>query len=387
MHSASGRARALEMKGFLSVFDILPRPLLPATLLALLALSFPGCRDGAEKKAEEKPPEGVLVEVATLATGEIRQVVRGSTTLEAESEVKVLARTANQASELLVEEGDPVEKGQLLARLESDQQRRAVAKTEAQLARARKEFERTQNLHHQEMISTQALNDASFELRQLEIALEDAKLELSYTEITAPIRGTLTQRLLKAGDQVAIGQHLFDLVDFDTLVARVYLPEKNLPLVKEGMPARLLAPSLQGQEFSGKVSQISPIIDPRSGTFKVTVRPDRPASLRPGLFMDVEITTSTHSDAVLIPKRALAYDGSQLFVFHLEGNAVRRLIVQAQLEDANFVEPLSGFAPGMRIVVAGQSGLKDGALVRLLAEDSADQSGQPAVGPSGSTER
>jgi len=364
------------------------RVMRPWGLLALLALAFFGCKQGAGKKAEVKAPEGVLVEVAVLDRGEIRQLVRGSTTLEAESEVKVLARTANQASEVLVEEGDSVAKGQILARLESDQQRRALAKTEAQLARARREFERTQNLHRQEMISTQALNDASFELRQLEIALEDAKLELSYTEITAPIRGRVTQRLLKAGDQVAIGQHLFDLVDFDTLVARVYLPEKNLPLVREGMPARLLAPSLQGLEFAGRVAQISPIIDPRSGTFKVTVRPERPASLRPGLFMDVEITSATHSDALLIPKRALAYDGSQLFVFSLEGNVVRRLAVQPQLEDAHFVEPLSGFAPGMRIVVAGQSGLKDGALVRLLGESGdMERERQAAVEPAGSTQR
>jgi membrane fusion protein (multidrug efflux system) len=120
--------------------------------------------------------------------------------------------------------------------------------------------------------------------------------------------------------------------------------------------------------FTGSIDRISPVVDPATGTVKVTVATPRQEGLRPGMYVEVELVTAVHDAALLVPKRALVYDNDQVFVFRLkddEGRRVERLRVTPLLENADFVEPSDGLEPGDEVVVAGQSGLKDDGLVRL----------------------
>jgi membrane fusion protein (multidrug efflux system) len=107
-------------------------------------------------------------------------------------------------------------------------------------------------------------------------------------------------------------------------------------------------------------------VDPGTGTVKVTVAMPRQEGLRPGLYVEVELVTAVHEDALLLPKRAVVYDNDQLFVFRLgDERRVERIKVEPVLEDVNNIEPAAGLAEGDQIVVAGQASLKDAALVRL----------------------
>jgi membrane fusion protein (multidrug efflux system) len=351
-------------------------------LLAALALPLSGCSedsradDGAGPKAASdkaadpaKQDEAVPVEVAALGLGEIEAVLRFSTNLEAENAVEVFSQASRQVRELLVEEGHRVGKGQLLARLQDEEQRTALAKVESQLAKARREYERQKRLFAQEMISEQAFNDATYELEQLELALEEASRQLSYTEVRAPIAGTVTQRLINLGDHVTVNQHLFDLVDFGSIVARVFVPEKELARLADGQLARIASPALPDARFEGRVERLAPIVDPKSGTVKVTVAIPETAGLRPGMYVDVELVTDVRQDALLLPKRALVYDRDQIFVYRLGAERkVERVLVKPLLADKDFILPTAGLAPGDLVVIAGQAGLKDGARVRLPGE-------------------
>jgi len=172
---------------------------------------------------------------------------------------------------------------------------------------------------------------------------------------------------------VTVNQHLFDVVDFDTLVARVYVPEKELPKLRDGLPARLTAPALGGAVYRGVVRRLAPVVDPKSGTVKVTVGIPDWRGLRPGLYVDVALVTDVHPDALLVPKRALVYDQDQVFIYRLAGPTVERVLLEPALEDKEHVEPAgSELAEGDRLVVSGQAGLKDGARVRVL-----DRAGAP----------
>lgn len=329
-------------------------------------------KDGKEIVEEEAVP----VEVAALARGPIESVLRFSSNLEAEQQVKVFSQAKRLITDLLVEEGDRVREGQVLIRLQDAEQRSAVAKVKSQLDKAEREYERQQQLFEQDLISEQAYNDATYELEQLRIERENAERELSYTEVKAPIKGTITARLINLGDQVQIGQHLFDLVDFDSLVARVFVPEKHLSELKAGLTARLSSQATGERQYTGRLQRVAPIVDPRSGTVKVTVDVGGQSGLRPGMYMDVDLVTSTSTDAVLVPKRALVYDNDQIFVFRLgtkdDGRRVERVFVQPRLSDKHNIEPLEGLAAGDRLVIAGQAGLKDGALVKLPGDPDKD---------------
>jgi membrane fusion protein (multidrug efflux system) len=219
------------------------------------------------------------------------------------------------------------------------------------------------------LTSDLAFNDAAYELDQQRIALADAERELSYTEVRAPVRGTITARLVNVGDQVQIGQQLFDIIDFESLVARIYVPEKNLRELKTGLPARIFAPAVTDEVLPGSVLRIAPVVDPRSGTVKVTVQVGELPGLRPGLFVDVQLVTAVHEDALLVPKRALVHDGDLVYVYRLgEGRRAERVRVEPVLADRDFVEPAAALATGDTVVVAGQAGLEDGALVELVGE-------------------
>lgn len=350
--------------------------------------------DGEDDEDEE---EAVPVEIVELGRGPIETVLRFSTNLEAENDVQVVSRASRQLQvrQLLVEEGAEVGRGQILLRLENAELRTALARIEGQLANARREYERQTNLFGQQLISEQVYNDATYELEQLELALQDAQRELGYTEVRAPIAGTVTERHVSVGDQVTANQDLFRIVDFDSIVARVYVPEKDLARVREGLEARLFAEAERAVERRGAVDRVAPQVDPRSGTVKVTVAIPRGARLLPGMYVSVELITEVNPEAVLVPKKALIYDAEQIYVFRLaEEDRVERLLIEARLEDRDNIEPEAALAAGDRIVVAGQAGLKDGSLVRLIdavgdgtaSEQDAEPVAEAAAELAGATE-
>ncbi|MCC6232541.1 MAG: efflux RND transporter periplasmic adaptor subunit [Verrucomicrobiales bacterium] len=333
-----------------------------ATLL--LAACSPAKKEAADQK--KAGAAAIPVEVQALKRGPIESSLSTFATLEAEQEVKVVARTANRVFELRVEEGDRVAKDDVLVRLDDANQQVAVAKAENSLAKSRREFDRLGALHQQKLISDQVYSDAQYELKQLELALQDARRELDYTTIRAPLAGMVTRRLVKLGDLVSNGQHLFDVIDFESLVARIYVPEKSLASLATNQLARVAVTALGGREFDGRVRRIAPTVDSKSGTVKLTIGFDTIGPLRPGMYVDVELVLSQKQDAILLSKRALVLDGDQRYAFRLaEGRKVERLLVDPVASDRLHVEPATGFREGDLVVVAGQTGLKDGALVRI----------------------
>ncbi len=345
---------------------------------------FLGCQKPEEKadtkqenKNETKKVEAVPVEMASVGLGDIEAVIQSTANLEAEENVKVYARTTNPVIELLVEEGDLVKKGQVLVRLENRVQKIQVEKSQAQLEKAKRDYERQKELFAKEFITQQVFNDADHELKQAELNLRNARLDLEYTEVIAPISGTVTARLVNLGDQVNVNQHLFDIVDFNSLVARVYLPEKNLASLHVGQVVRLGSASFPGKAFAGSVLRIAPTVDSSTGTVKVTIKVEDTSVLRPGMFVDVVLVLDVHTGVVLIPKRALVYDSDQIFVFRIlpgdeEETQVERLLVNPVLSDKFNVEPGGQLRQGDRIVIAGQTGLKDKALVKVLTQADLD---------------
>jgi membrane fusion protein (multidrug efflux system) len=336
--------------------------------------------DKLEGEAEE---EAVPVEVAALQRGPIEAILRFSSNLEAERSVQVFAEAPRQVIELLVEEGRSVRKGHVLVRLEDEEQRSTLAKAESELKQSRRDFKRTEDLFNQNLVTEKLYNDAAYTVERNELAADDARRELSYTEVRAPIGGVVTRRLVNLGDYVTLNQPLFQIVDFDSIVARIYVPEKELIRLKPNQAARLSADALGGAVFKGTIERIAPVVDPETGTLKVTVATPPQPGLRPGMYVDVELVTATHDEALLVPKRALVYDNDQVFVFRLgEERRVERLTVRPILENSEYVEPAptDSLQANDPIIVAGQSGLKDGGLVRLPGDPKPEKDSSEASG-------
>ena len=178
-------------------------PFQALTLLGF-ALALAGCgkSNWAEKgkqysgKNSDKPPteKAVLVELAEVKRGMIEAILERSAPLEAEAQVEVSARTSNPAIELLVEEGDKVEKNQVLLRLESDKQKNDFDQAKSQFDKEQIDFDRHESLYGDNLISEQEYRNANFSLTQRRLAFEEAKRQFEYTDVRAPIKGTITLR-------------------------------------------------------------------------------------------------------------------------------------------------------------------------------------------------
>jgi len=170
------------------------------------------------------------------------------------------------------------------------------------------------------------------------------------------------------GARVAAGTKLFSMVKLDEIVARIYVPGRYLSVVALEQPAVIASEFLPDRSFKGWVKRISPVIDPKSGTFKVTVgvRGDKPAELPPGLFVSVRIITDTRPQAVLVPKRAVVYEGGERYVFTVANDLATKRKLQAGYEDLQNIEVLNAIEPGTEVIVVGHAGLKDGASVRSV---------------------
>ncbi len=350
----------------------------PLVLTLLFILPFAaGCAfdsgvAGEPPAADTASPaddDAIPVAALPMFRGRIESVLRFSTNLEAENRVDVLSETERHVTDLLVEEGDTVRIGQTLLLLEDEAQRTALKRVQSQLARSRLEYDRQERLFEQDLISEQAYNKARYDMEQLELALEDSERELSYATVMAPIAGVVTERLVNIGGHVETHAKLFEIVDFDSIVARVFVPERQLTGLFVGQPARVLAQSLDGSH-QARVERISPVVDPRSGTVKVTLDIPGNQGLLPGMYVEVDLVAAVEEDALLAPKRALVYDQEQVFVFRVtegaEGPRAERLLVSIRIESEDVVQLAGDLTEGQRLIVAGQAGLKDGARIRLL---------------------
>lgn len=364
-------------------------PLLLALLLTLAALA--GCSD-AESTAggrsesgpgqrPEQPPVPVAVQIVT--SGSIASTYRANATLEADAEAEILARVPGVVQTIAVEEGDRVKQGHALLQIEADEYRFRLQQAEAATNNFQARFERLQDMVERGLVSAEEFDTAEADFKSAEADEGLARIELGYTTVRAPMDGIIVERLVDPGQPISANVPVFRIADFEPLLARVHVPSKEFRRLTTEQPVTVRLDS-DGTVLHGRIQLVSPVIDPASGTIKVTVEiPEYPAGVRPGDFAEVRIVTERREGRTLVPRVALVSDKGEDVVFvEREGRAERRA-VEIGLSDDLHAEIVSGVEPGEYVVVKGQRSLQHGQPVRVLeggdgavAEDVADSQGR-----------
>ena len=316
------------------------------------------------------------VKVETVKQGDISAYILKNTTLEAERWVDVRARRPGQVIAISKEEGDPVREGTVMARLDADAAQISVAQREVAYLEAKQRYEREDALFQRNLGSKQSYENAKTQFESAKAQLEQAKLDLSYTAIRSPIEGIMTLRNIEVGNMVTNNQVVASVAKFDPLLARIQVTEKDFGKITVGQTARITVEAAPEREFTGTVKMISPVVDPESGTVKVTVEiPRTDASLlRPGMFASVYIITETRRNTLVIPKKALVLEGegNQVFTFETDPESGRGQAQRKRIEigftDSDRLEILSGLSQGEQVITVGQEGLRPGSPVRLVGE-------------------
>jgi membrane fusion protein (multidrug efflux system) len=357
------------------------RSILASAALAA-ALLVSGCGDRADGKTQdprkddkEAAAAAIPVEVRKPLRAEMLAVHSGTASLEADQEAAVVAKVGGEVRFLLVEEGQTVKAGQVLARLDGDQLRLETAKAQATLAKLERDYKRNIELHDKGLMSPGAFENLKYEVEAQRAAYDMARLQLSYTEIRAPIGGVLAERRIKVGNTIKPNDELFRVVDMKPLLAYVHVPERELDRLKPGQPAQIQVDAVPGQHFVGRVARLSPVVDPATATFKVTIELDDPsARLKPGMFARIGIVYERREGALQIPRTAIVEDEGRSTVFIVEGGKAQQRPIEVGLANAGYVEVTSGLMGAEKIVVVGQGGLKTGNPVRVVELDTAQVS-------------
>jgi membrane fusion protein (multidrug efflux system) len=336
-------------------------------LTAAVVLQLTACGVGQASVATADEPQAATplpVEVSTPAVADIFATYRSTTTLSSDSEAAVLARVGGQVVEILVEEGDLVAEGQVLARLDGERLRLRQLKAKANLVKVTREYERFVRLHEKGLVSASAFDSLKYDMDALEAAYRLQRLEYEYTTIRAPIAGVVSTRDIKIGQHVDVNDATFRITDTSKLVAYLRIPQTELHKFSPGDPAKVRVDAMPGQAFAATIARISPTIDMRNGTFRATAYIDNVQGLlAPGMFGRFEIAYEQHTDALVIPAAAIVNEDDQAVVYVVEdGSAIRR-VIRTGIQSGENVEVLSGLGEQEQIVVTGQGSLRDGSRV------------------------
>lgn len=349
--------------------------------LACLMLILAGCGgDGDGKKDESKQEsteeKGIVVEVAPVSRATIAASYNGTATLDATAQAQVVAKASGVLLSVLTEEGQPVQVGQVIARLDPDQPRLEVARNEAMLRKLEAEFARSTELFERKLVAADAHERIRYDLETQRAAWDMAKLQLSYTEIRAPISGVVARRMVKQGNLIKINDALFDIVDVARLEAVLNVPERELRNMAAGQPVQLRVDAAPGTGFDGVIDRVSPVVDPASGTFRVVCAfSDATGVLKPGMFGRIEVSFDERANALTVPREALIEGEGDVAVFMVKDGVAVRTPIQPGHVNAKLVEVLAGIAEGERVVTKGKVSLRDGSRISVLG----DQSVPPAV--------
>ena len=334
---------------------------------------------GALGADRNRLPEAIPVEVGSPWRADLSSYVYGNTHIEALREVEIIARVQGQLQQLLVEEGDRIKQGQVLAELDKTELRLTHREAAARLENNRAAYERTLKMLEQQLISQEALDNSKYLHETAKTQFEQAELNLHYATITAPFSGVVTSRLIEQGDMIRVNMVLFNLADIDKLLARVYVPEKELSRISIGDRVRLESEMFPGETFGGAVEMISPVVDPTTGTVKVTVRvAENRDKLKPGMFCSAYILTETHENSLVISRKALLTDVENTEVYIVEQGGVARLRrVTIGIEQGDTLEVLDGLEEGDRVVLVGKEALRDGSPIRLFGDEPESEASSP----------
>lgn len=342
---------------------------------ALLQLAGCGGAANGQESAdgEDKEEPAIPVEVGEVQRQTVFAAYQGTAALEAEQEAVIVAKIGGVLLELLVEEGDAVREGQVVARLDREQELLELRRARAALDKLENEFRRTRELFDKKLISRDDYDRVRFDLESQRAAIALSELQLSYTEVRSPIPGVISERMVKVGNLIQLHQPMFRVDDFDPLLAVLHAPERELSTLQRDQQAVMVFDSLPGAEFAGTLARISPVVDPETGTFKVTVEitdPDR--RLKPGMFGRVKVVHDVHENAIAVPRDALVIEDGGAYVYVVDGERARRVDVRSGYTTGNFVEVLAGLEPGQRVVTAGKGSIADDSRIDIInaaAED------------------
>ncbi|HVW12076.1 MAG TPA: efflux RND transporter periplasmic adaptor subunit [Bryobacteraceae bacterium] len=285
---------------------------------------------------------------------------KAQTDLQAATETLDAARKVYDSRVTLLKEG-------AIAQRQVDDQKVVVAQAQSAYNQAKQHLESLTQVGQREQV-----NAAQAQVNAAKAHYENSEVQVSYGRITSPIAGVVADRPVYPGDMPPSGTPLVSIVDISSVVARANIPVKEASLIKVGRPATI---STSDGDLAGKVTVVSPAVDPNTTTVQVWVQAVNPGEkLKPGGTVTVSINAETLQDVTLVSSSALlnSDEGGQMVIVVTPDNVAHQHKVSVGVRQGINVQIVSGVNEGDKVVVSGGLGLDDGSKVVIKAAPSED---------------
>lgn len=379
-------------------------------LSSILILSSCG---GGETNQQGGPGFGgfgqaTSVEVTPVQAGTISDQIRSFGTIRAQDVVQITPQVSNRVTRILVDLGDQVSRGQVMAEIYNVSFRDAVEQAEAQIRQANAAFERdsTQLNRQRELYERELISQSEFDdfrttylnsLAQLEsskASLTQSQENLANTRVRSPVNGVVLNRMIAEGDVASTGQAIFEVANMIGFETRVFLPVQDWELVQVGQTVTMRLSSRGSDIADGIVSRKSPQLNATTGLGEVVITlTDASSSIYQGALVQASINLQTKDNVVVIPRSAMVekvdtyiepetgtieLDRSfSAFVSQGDSIAVRRELVLG-IEQGDRIEVLQGLNAGDGLIITGQRSLENNSRIRVSGGDAAVRT-QPAA--------
>ncbi|HAA78211.1 TPA: hypothetical protein DCE37_24200 [Candidatus Latescibacteria bacterium] len=337
--------------------------------VAGLMIGLAGC--GGEQDAVEATPTREAIKATNVAVMVVRsdsltEVGRYPASVEAWRDVQLSFLESGPVRRILVDLGDTVKKGQLLATLYTSLLDAAQIEAEAGAKFHRYNHERSKQLFEDGTISERDLFQSEYDLKRAESNLAMIRQRLENSTLLAPFDGMVAARMIEVGHLTGPSQQAIQVVQWDRVKMRAWVSESDISDFDLGRQVDVLLDALSGRVFQGVVGRIGPAADPKRRVFPVEVHIDNSdGEIRPGMLGKLVVRRKTHEDVVVIPREAVVERemGPVTFVVSSDVASVRKLSLGAS--QGNRVIALAGLTPGDQVVVSGGRDLIDGERVTV----------------------
>ncbi|PAU93734.1 efflux transporter periplasmic adaptor subunit [Aliifodinibius salipaludis] len=347
-----------------------------------------------------KQQQRTSVETVTAETKSISDQIKSFGNIKAEEIVNITPQVSNRITHIYADLGDTVRQGDVLAKIYDTPFRDQFEQAKSQLEQSRSayvrdslQFNRQKKLYEQELISSSEFDEAHATFQNSKAQYESSRANLTQsrenlnnTEITSPVYGVVLSKEVSVGDVAATGQTAFEIANLTGYQTRIYLPAEEWRKVKVGQQVNFRLSNESDISGRGRVSRISPRLDPTTGLGEVVISLTEKSSLiAQGVLVESTINVETHENAVVVPRSTLV-ENVQTFiepesnsiqlqrsysVFLVEGDSLAlQRELELGIEQGDQVEILEGIEAGDEVVITGQRSLGDSTKVRIANQQN-----------------
>jgi len=301
--------------------------------------------------------------------------------LQADEAVEIKNEIAGVIQEIGFDEGQTVQKGQMIFLIDAGKLKASLAQSQANMGMAQTTFDRLSTLIKSNAISQQEFDQASSDLESRKAEIDLIKAQLRETEINATFAGVMGERKVSIGQFVNQGETLTFLIKQDPMKAEFRVPERFLGQLKQGQGIEVSVAAYPKESFIGEVYFIDPQVDELTRTALVKAKlPNPDGKLRRGMFANLNLIVSIREEALVVPETALIPKSEEVFVFAIDKeNKAQMKKVKVGIRMIGKAEILEGLTAGESVIVEGYQKIGPGSLVTIKsASNPAAES--PAAG-------